>query len=70
MLLPASNATVEWNAAHSRWEVHIFIGSEVIKRPIPGDDSSPEGLTRQAVAIARDEGYELSAEKVTVAARV
>lgn len=70
-LLPASSAVVEWNSAHSRWEVHITVGAEVIKRPI-GDDSADmtaDALTRRAVEIASDEGYELDAAHVTITPR-
>ena len=70
-LLPASSAVIEWNAAHSRWEVHIAVGSEVVKRPIGADsaDMTPDALTRRAVEIAADEGFELDAAHVTVVPR-
>jgi hypothetical protein len=67
-LLPASSAVIEWNAAHSRWEVHIAVGAEVIKRPI-GADMTAEALARRAVEIAADEGYELDPAKIIQVAR-
>ena len=30
----ANSAKVEWDSAKKRWEVHIEVGAEVIKRPI------------------------------------
>lgn len=67
----ANSANVEWNAARKRWEVHIHVGAEVVKRPIAKDaeDAGEEALKEQAVATARDEGYELDPANVTVEAR-
>src|SRR5215471_9531654 len=33
-MMQADGARVEWNPAKKRWEVHILIGAEIIKRPI------------------------------------
>ena len=50
MHLKADNARVEWDSPKKRWEVHINVGAEVIKRPLPehtlesGDDAgAPAG---------------------------
>ena len=56
----ADNATVEWNSSKKRWEVRIEVGAEVVKRPIP------EPTKDQAVAIARDEGYDLDPANITI----
>ena len=71
MLIPASSASVEWSSTHNRWEVHIHVGAEVIKRPVKdhAGDAGADALRSKAVEIARDEGYELNAANVTVAAR-
>ena len=71
-MLQADRAKVEWNSAKKHWEVRILVGAEVIKRPIanqPGD-AAGAALKPLAVAIARDEGYELSPEHVDVEGHV
>jgi hypothetical protein len=69
MLLKATSAQVEWESAKKRWGVHIQVGAEVIKRALPDQtaDAGEESLRQQAVTTARDEGYELTPENVTVA---
>jgi hypothetical protein len=59
-MIRADNAKIEWNAEKKRWEVHIEVGAEVVKRPIS------EPTAEQALAIARDEGYELDPADVTI----
>lgn len=68
MLLKANSARVEWDSPKKRWEVHIEVGAEVIKRPLANEriDSSEEEVRRRAVETARDEGYELAPEKVQI----
>jgi hypothetical protein len=59
-MVRANNATVEWNTDRKRWEVHIEVGAEMVKRPIP------QPTREQAVAIARDEGYDLDPANVAI----
>jgi len=68
-MLHADRAKVEWNSGKKRWEVHILVGAEVIKRTIekPPADLSEAALKELAVAIARDEGYEIGPDRVDVA---
>ena len=68
MLLKANSARVEWDSAKKRWEVHIQVGAEVIKRPLANEtmDSSADNVRRKAVETARDEGYELNPENVQI----
>ena len=68
MLLKANSARVEWDSAKKRWEVHIQVGAEVIKRPLASEtmDSSADNVRRKAVETARDEGYELDPENVQI----
>lgn len=68
MLLKANSARVEWDSAKKRWEVHIQVGAEVIKRPLTSEtmDSSADNVRRKAVETARDEGYELNPENVQI----
>jgi hypothetical protein len=68
MHLKADSARVEWDSAKKRWEVHIHVGAEVIKRPLPGDtlESGEDAVRRQAVTTASDEGYELDPQKIEI----
>lgn len=68
MLLKANSARVEWDSAKKRWEVHIQVGAEVIKRPLANEtmDSTADNVRRKAVETARDEGYELNPENVEI----
>lgn len=68
MQLKADRARVEWDSARKRREVHIQIGEEVIKRPLPGErlESDDDALRREAVETAKDEGYELDPQDVEI----
>lgn len=65
-MLHADSAKVAWNTQKKHWEVHILVGAEVIKRPIPKKISGEDALKTQAVATARDEGYEVNPEQVNL----
>jgi len=67
-MLQADRAKVEWNSAKKHWDVRILVGAEVIKRPIAKQPSNAgeAALKERAVAIARDEGYEMKLEQVEV----
>jgi hypothetical protein len=64
----ANDARVEWDAAKKRWEVHIEVGAEVIKRPIAKEtiDAGDDAIRSAAVTIARDEGYDLDPATVQI----
>jgi hypothetical protein len=68
LMVKANSAKVEWDSAKKRWEVHIEVGAEVIKRPMGektvegGDDA----IRRAAVATASDEGYQLDPASVQI----
>jgi hypothetical protein len=64
----ANNARVEFDPTHKRWEVHIFVGAEVIKRPISkGAAESGEAALRElAIQTAKDEGYDLDPANIAV----
>jgi hypothetical protein len=71
-MLKANTAKVHWDDHRKHWTVEIQFGSEVLKRPIakPSNPSASaaeiEDLKSQAVAIGRDEGYDLDASQVVV----
>ena len=69
MHLKADNARVEWDSPKKRWEVHINVGAEVIKRPVSGHEmeAGDDAVRQQAVATANDEGYELDPQTVEIA---
>jgi hypothetical protein len=68
-LTRAHSAKIEWDPLKKHWHVQIHVGAEVIKRPFPklpqsaGDDE----LRSEAVATAKDEGYELDPAHVAIA---
>jgi len=67
-MMRADLAKVEWNAEKKRWEVHIQVGAEVVKRPIPKhtEDSGEAALREAAVQTAHDEGYEIDPASVEI----
>jgi len=67
-MMHADGARVEWNAAKKHWEVHILVGAETIKRPIPKRiaESGEAALKQQALATAADEGYEVNPDQVAL----
>jgi hypothetical protein len=68
-LLMADHAEVTWDHEKSQWLVRIHVGEEVIRRHCRGSkDTAPESLRADAVKTAKDEGYDLPADRVTVAA--
>ena len=64
----ADGARVEWNSLKKHWEVHILVGAEIIKRPIPKKvaEGGEAALKAQALATARDEGYVINPEQVAL----
>ena len=67
-MVRANSAKVEFNTGKKRWEVHISVGAEVVKRPIakPVGESGKEVLRQEAVQTAKDEGYDLDPANVAV----
>jgi hypothetical protein len=64
----ANNARVEFDKTHNRWEVHIYVGAEVIKRPITKTEaeSGEAALKTLAIQTAKDEGYDVDPASVSV----
>jgi hypothetical protein len=67
-LVKANGAKVEWDSAKKRWEVHIEVGAEVIKRPLTEQtmESGEDAIRRAAVVTANDEGYDLDPAAVQI----
>ena len=68
-MLRANSAKVHWDEHKKHWTVEIQFGGEVIKRPVPNHSeksAAAEDLKSQAVAIGRDEGYEIDPLQVVV----
>ena len=61
LLVRASSASVERDSKNKNWNVHINVGAEVIKRPLPKDaqNAGEDQLRSMAVQTAKDEGYEV-----------
>ena len=68
-VLHAERADVSWDSGKSKWLVRIHVGDEVIRRYWKASkDADPDALRADAVRTAKDEGYDLSGDKVTVQA--
>ena len=67
-MMHADGARVEWNPAKKRWEVHILVGAEMIKRPIAKEvaENGEAALKQEALAVARDEGYDVNPDQVAL----
>ena len=67
-MLKANSAKVHWDDHHKHWTVDIQFGGEVIKRPIAKavHTAAADELKSQAIAIGRDEGYDLDPAQVVV----
>jgi len=67
-MLKANSAKVHWDDHRKHWTVEIQFGAEVIKRPIAKavQAAAADVLKSEAVAIGRDEGYDLDPAQVVV----
>jgi hypothetical protein len=68
MLVRASSAHVERDPKDKKLHVHIHVGAEVIKRPLPktAEGADENALRSAAVETAKDEGYEVDPGKVEI----
>jgi chloramphenicol 3-O-phosphotransferase len=68
-VIQADRAEVSWDSEKSKWLVRIHVGDEVIRRHSKASkDTDPEVLRTDAIKTAKDEGYDLASDKVTVQA--
>lgn len=67
-MIRATKATVGWDSQKKQWLVRVQIGEEVIRRPLgkTAQDANEEALRSQAVATAKDEGYEVDPSAVAI----
>ena len=67
-MIRANEAKVEWNAAKKQWQVVIQVGAEVIRRPCPKNpqDAADADLRSVAIETAKDEGYDVEADHVSI----
>jgi hypothetical protein len=67
-MLRADTAKIDWNPDKKQWHVTITIGSEVIKRWLKNHphETADDSLRSLALETAKDEGYDLDANQVTV----
>jgi hypothetical protein len=68
-MVQASHAIVAWDSNKKHWHITIEVGAESIKRwnDTNGPDAGDDALRAIAVETARDEGYDLPAERVSIA---
>ena len=67
-MIRATKATVDWDSQKKQWLVRVQIGEEVIRRPLgkAAKDANEEALRSQAVATAKDEGYEVDPSTIAI----
>jgi len=67
-MIRATKATVDWDSHKNQWLVRVQIGEEVIRRPLgkTAKDANEDALRTQAVATAKDEGYEVDPSTVSI----
>ena len=67
-MIRATKATVDWDPQKKQWLVRVQIGEEVIRRPLQktARDANEDALRIQAVATAKDEGYEVDPSSVAI----
>lgn len=67
-MIRATKASVDWDPHKKQWHVRVQIGEEVIKRPLAktAQDANEEALRSQAVATAKDEGYEVDPSTISI----
>jgi hypothetical protein len=67
-MLQANQATVAWDSKKKHWHITVEVGAESIKRwnATNGSDAGDDALRAMAVEIARDEGYELEVQRVSI----
>jgi hypothetical protein len=69
-MLKTQNVSVDWDSKKKGWIVRIQIGEEIIRRPLGKrlpHEAEEHTLRDAAVETARDDGYDVTAESVTVA---
>jgi hypothetical protein len=67
-MMRANEAKVEWKTDKKQWQVVIQVGAEVIRRPCPKNpkDAADADLRSVAIETARDEGYDIDADHVSI----
>lgn len=69
LAITAVNASVRWDNKKKNWITSIKVGAEVIRRspdrPLP-PDAADDALRAWVIQTARDEGYEITPERVRI----
>src|SRR5262245_46236235 len=67
-MLRADSAKMQWDSGKKRWHVDIHVGAEVIKRPLLecSEATADQELRARALEIAKDDGYDLDAARVSI----
>lgn len=69
LTITAESASVRWDSKKKNWTASIKVGAEVIRRsperPLP-QNAGDDVLRASVIQIAKDEGYEIAAERVLI----
>ncbi len=68
-MLRADSAKVDWDEHKKQWLVHLKMGEEVIRRPLPNSSQTAgeDVLRSLAVESAQADGYDVDPAKVSIA---
>jgi hypothetical protein len=67
--ITADSASLGWDSKKKNWAVSIRVGAEVVHRspdPAIARDAGDEELRTWVIQTAKDEGYEIAAERVKI----
>lgn len=69
LAITADNASVRWDNKKKNWSTSIQVGAEVVRRsaerPLP-QDANDDALRAWVIQTAKDEGYEITADRVRI----
>jgi|CZKE01.1.fsa_nt_gi hypothetical protein len=68
-MILAGNADIGWDRKKKNWIVSIHVGEQVIKRPSDkrvSQNADDDLLRAAAIQTARDDGYEVRPESVSI----
>lgn len=69
LAITADNASVRWDNKKKNWSASIQVGAEVVRRsperPL-AQDADDDALRAWVIETAKDEGYEITADRVRI----
>ena len=69
LTISAESASVQWDTKKKNWTASIKVGAEVVRRTPDKSiraDASDDALRAWVIQTAKDEGYEITADRVRI----